>query len=187
MTDKQRNNEDVKLNSTRLENENKFINALLYGVLVKQAKLEDGFSVCPLQLLQKGTDAYKLGHIMQELHKAVIEITTDTMADKMRQLYPDFDIAKIGEVFSAYGNEEAIKHLAKLAHREAIKRLAEPEIYNILKECKTYGDNLDTIEKGLVHVRNSFENISIEKAYVGTIFNTIGSRLVSLFLKEDFN
>lgn len=73
-------------------------------------------------------------------------------------------LPKFGKFFSAYGNEEAIKYLAKLANREAIKRLAEPEIYKILRECKTYGDNLDTIENGLVHVKNSLENISIEKA-----------------------
>lgn len=176
MTDKQLIHEDIRedirLNAKRLENEENFINALLCGVLCKKAKLEDGFAICPLQLLQKGTDAYKLGHAMLELDKAGIEITTDTMADKIKQLYKDFDLARLGEVFSVYGNEDAIKHFAQMAYREAIKRQAMPEIYTVLKECKTYGDNIDTIDKLLCQIKNNFEQGSMENASVGAIYNT---------------
>lgn len=171
--------EDIRLNKKRLENEEKFINALLFGVLCKTAKLEDGFAICPLQLLQKGTDAYKLGHAMLELDKAGIEITTDTMADKIKQLYKDFDIAKIGEVFSTYGNEDAIKHFAQMVYREAIKRQVMPEVYTILKECKTYGDNLGTIDKLLCQIKNNFEQDGIENAYVGEIYKTILADILS--------
>lgn len=183
MTDKQLINEDIRedirLNEKRLENEENFINALLYGVLCKKARLEDGFAICPLQLLQKGTDVYKLGHTMLELDKAGIEITTDTMADKMREIYPDFDISKIGEVFSVYGNEYAIKHFAQMAYREAIKRQAMPEVYTILKECKTYGYNIDTIDKLLCQIKNNFGQGSPESAYVGAIYNTILADILS--------
>lgn len=179
MTDRQIINEDIRLAEKRLENEEKFINALLFGVLCKTAKLEDGFAICPLQLLQKGTDAYKLGHAMMDLDNAGIEITTDTMTDKIKQLYKDFDIAKIGEVFSVYGNEDAIKHFAQMAYREAIKRQVMPEVYTILKECKTYGDNLGTIDKLLCQIKNNFEQGSMENAYVGAIYNTILADILS--------
>ena len=179
MTDKQLINEDIKLNEKRLENEENFINALLFGVLCKTARLEDGFAICPLQFLQKGTDAYKLGHAMLELDKTGIEITTSTMADKMREIYPDFDISKIGEVFSVYGNEDAIKYYAQMAYREAIKRQAMPEVYTVLKECKTYGDNIDTIDNLLCQIKNNFEQGSTENAYVGAIYNTILADILS--------
>lgn len=183
MTDKQLIHEDIRedirLNAKRLENEENFINALLCGVLCKKAKLEDGFAICPLQFLQKGTDAYKLGHAMLELDKAGIEITTDTMADKIKQLYKDFDLARLGEVFSVYGNEDAIKHFAQMAYREAIKRQAMPEIYTVLKECKTYGDNIDTIDKLLCQIKNNFEQGSMENASVGAIYHTILADILS--------
>ena len=152
---------------------------MLFGVLCKTARLEDGFAICPLQFLQKGTDAYKLGHAMLELDKTGIEITTSTMADKMREIYPDFDISKIGEVFSVYGNEDAIKYYAQMAYREAIKRQAMPEVYTVLKECKTYGDNIDTIDNLLCQIKNNFEQGSTENAYVGAIYNTILADILS--------
>lgn len=101
------------------------------------------------------------------------------MADKIKQLYKDFDLAKIGEVFSVYGNEDAIKHFAQMAYREVIKRQAMPEVYTVLKECKTYGDNIDTIDKLLCQIKNNFEQGSIENAYVGAIYNTILADILS--------
>ena len=116
---------------------------------------------------------------MLELDKTGIEITTSTMADKMREIYPDFDISKIGEVFSVYGNEDAIKYYAQMAYREAIKRQAMPEVYTVLKECKTYGDNIDTIDNLLCQIKNNFEQGSTENAYVGAIYNTILADILS--------
>lgn len=165
----------------RVEKEQEYIRALLFGVTNKQVQIDDGFSICPYYLLQEDTDAYKIAHTMHELVKNNKEVSALTVFDKIKELYPDFNVEKIAEcAFSIHGNETAIKHLATQCRREAIKRKSEIELLECIAETQAYGGSLETISKKITKVQNYIDCVDEnQNHYVGNIFNQIVENIMN--------